>query len=203
MRFATVRRVVLPFLLTGVCLAVTHRPAPLPAQARATAQAPAANAMAAVLQRNLSIIEQEFVETADAMPADRFSFAPSSSMGEFTGVRTFAQEVTHVAAVNKNIFAALLGEKAPDMGTNENGPASLKTKAEIMQYLRDSFAMGHRAMATINQKNAMEKIDHPFGPRSRLDLAMISLTHPYDHFGQMVEYLRMNHIIPPTSRPGH
>lgn len=196
MRYSTVQRLLLPFVFTGLCLALTHRPA----RAHA-AQASAGDAMTAALQRNLSDVEREFVATADAMPADRFFFAPSPSMGEFAGVRTFAQEVSHVAAVNNSTFAALLGEKAPDTGTDENGPASLKTKAEVMKYLRDSFALGHRALATINQSNALQPVGSRPGARTRLGMAAFVTNHANDHFGQMVEYLRMNHIIPPTSRP--
>ncbi len=77
----------------------------------------------------------EFVPAAEAMPEDKFGFAPSN--GEFKGVRTFAEQIKHVAAVNFIFGAAILGEKVPvDVG-DESGPASLKTKAEIINYLKD------------------------------------------------------------------
>jgi hypothetical protein len=101
-----------------------------------------------VLDRSFSGIEKEFVDAADAMPEDKYSFVPTT--GEFKGVRTFAEQVKHVAATNFQVFAAVLGEKPP--AGDDNGPA-LKTKAEIMKYLRDSFAYGHKAIATINDQN--------------------------------------------------
>jgi uncharacterized damage-inducible protein DinB len=155
--------------------------------------------IASVLDRQLSIVEHEFVSAAEAMPEEKYSFAPTN--GEFKGVRTFAQQVKHVAGANHIFFGAILGEK-PAEG-EENGPASVKTKAEILQYLRDSFALGHRAMATITPENAVTPVEHPlFGPfDNRLAIASIACWHPFDHYGQMVEYLRMNGIIPPASRP--
>jgi len=90
-----------------------------------------------VLDRTVSNMEHEFVPAAEAMPEDKFGFAPSN--GEFKGVRTFAQQIKHVAAVNYELGAAILEEKPPmDIG-DEAGPASITTKAEILKYLKDSF----------------------------------------------------------------
>jgi uncharacterized damage-inducible protein DinB len=155
--------------------------------------------IASVLDRQLSIVEHEFFSAAEAMPEEKYSFAPTN--GEFKGVRTFAQQVKHVAAANYLFFSAILGEKPPE--GDENGPASVKTKAEILKYLRESYAMGHRAFATITPENAVTPVEHPLsGPfNNRLAIASIACWHPFDHYGQMVEYLRMNGIIPPASRP--
>ena len=153
-----------------------------------------------ILDRLTSNIEHEFVAAADAMPEDRYSFAPTN--GEFKGVRTFAQQVKHVAAVNYIFGAAILSEKVPvDVG-DESGPASLTTKADILKYLKDSFAYVHKAVATINEKNVVETVRSPFGEGSvsRLGLATSVPAHGYDHYGQMVVYLRMNGIVPPASR---
>ena len=153
-----------------------------------------------VLDRLTSNVEQEFVAAADAMPEDKYSFAPTN--GEFKGVRTYAQQVKHVAAVNYIFGAAILSEKVPvDVG-DESGPASLTTKADILKYLKDSFVYVHKAVATINEKNVVETVRSPFGEGSvsRLGLATSVPAHGYDHYGQMVVYLRMNGIVPPASR---
>ena len=153
-----------------------------------------------VLDHSVSNAEQEFVSAADAMPADKFGFAPSN--GEFKGVRTYGEQIKHVAAVNYMFGAAILGEKVPvDVG-DESGPASLKTKAEIMTYLKDSFTYVHKAILTINEKNLVEPMKSPFGEGTvtRLSLATSVSAHASDHYGQMVEYLRMNGIVPPSSR---
>lgn len=153
-----------------------------------------------VIDRQFSGMEREFVPAAEAMPADKYDFAPTN--GEFKGVRTFAQQVKHVAAVNYMIAAALLGEKPPVDVEGENGPAAMKTKEQIVKFLKDSCAYTHKAIATLNEKNLVEMIDGPFGGKgSRLGLANTTIGHSFDHYGQMVEYLRMNGIIPPASRP--
>ncbi len=158
-------------------------------------------AISRILDNQVRTIESEFVPAADAMPEDKYSFAPTN--GEFKGVRTFTQQITHVAATNWMVGGAILGEKPPaDIGEGENGPANLKTKADIMKYVKDSFAYAHKAAGSITDQNATEVIKTPFGGTgTRLSLATIFAWHSFDHYGQMVEYLRMNGIVPPASRP--
>jgi hypothetical protein len=153
-----------------------------------------------VLDRTVSNLENEFVPAAEAMPEEKYGFAPTN--GEFKGVRTFAQQIKHVAAVNYELGAAILEEKPPvDIGA-ESGPASVQSKAEILKYLKDSFVYVHKAIQTIDEKNLVETVKSPFGEGmvSRMGLATSVSWHGYDHYGQMVVYLRMNGIIPPASR---
>src|ERR1700693_5248774 len=153
-----------------------------------------------VLDRTVSNVEHEFVPAGEAMPEDKFGFAPTN--GEFKGVRTFAQQIKHVAAVNYELGAAIMEQKPPvDIG-DESGPASITTKADILKYLKESFEYVHKAIATINEKNVVETVRSPFGEGkvSRMGLAISVAWHGYDHYGQMVEYLRMNGIVPPASR---
>jgi len=155
---------------------------------------------AQVLDRSVKNMEGEFVSAAEAMPEDKFGYAPSG--GEFKGVRTYGEQIKHVAAVNYIFGAAILGEKVPvDVG-EESGPASLKTKAEIISYLKDSFAYVHKAILTITDKNLVEPMKSPFGEgtMTRLSMAAGVTAHGFDHYGQMVVYLRMNGIVPPASR---
>jgi DinB superfamily len=156
--------------------------------------------VAQVLDRGLSGVEKEFVSAADAMPEDKYSFAPTN--GEFKGVRTFAQQVKHVAAVNYMVGAAILEGKPPVELGSENGPDSLKSKAEMVNFLKDSFAYLHKAVGSINEGNLLNPIKSPFGggTTTRLGMATLIVGHCFDHYGQMVEYLRMNGIIPPASR---
>src|SRR5690242_12592133 len=147
----------------------------------------------------ISIGEKEFTGAAEAMPEEKYSFAPTN--GEFKGVRTFAEQVKHVAATNYIFGAAILNEKPPVDTGGENGPDSIKSKAEIMKFLKDSFAYLHKAVASINEKNQLDMVDL-FGMKlARGSVGTFSTAHPFDHYGQMVEYLRMNGIIPPASRP--
>jgi uncharacterized damage-inducible protein DinB len=134
------------------------------------------------------------------MPEDKYDFAPTT--GEFKGVRTFAQQVKHIATANYMFGSVVLAEKPPlDLG-GENGPDSIKTKADIMKYLNDSFAYLHKALASLTDENQLQQVDSPFGMKGpRLAFASFAVAHPLDHYGQMVEYLRMNGIVPPASRP--
>jgi DinB superfamily len=143
-------------------------------------------------------VERALVRTADAMPEDKFSFAPTN--GEFKGVRTFADQVKHVAGSNYSMAAAVLREKLP--ADVEKSFDSMNSKAEIMKGLTDSFAYLHKALSSINEKNETELIKSPDSekPLARLEVADLALWHNWQHYGQMVEYLRMNGIIPPTSR---
>jgi len=165
-------------------------------------QAPQNPTIANTLDFQLTLVEFEFVSAAEAMPEDKYSFAPTN--GEFKGVRTFAQQVKHVAALNNRFFSSLLGEAvATGPAEGENGPDSVQTKEQILKYLRDSFALGHKAIATITADNALADVKSPPIPffKTRLAIASFVAVHAMDHYGQMVEYLRMNGIIPPASRP--
>jgi hypothetical protein len=161
----------------------------------------------AVLERNLKSLENDVVPAADAMPEDKYDFKPTNDLvkgSEFTGVKTFAQQVKHIAVTNELINAVLEGKPQPVPDAESDlGPNNLTTKAQIMQYLKDSFTHSHAALATITKSNIDEQVRNPFGSgtRPRLSGALIILGHTQDHYGQMVEYLRMNGIIPPASRP--
>jgi uncharacterized damage-inducible protein DinB len=153
-----------------------------------------------VLDGTVKIIESEFVPAAEAMPEDKYGFAPTN--GEFKDARTFAEQVKHVAAVNYIVGATILGEKPPvDIG-GEKGPENVKTKADILKFLKDSFEYAHKAIATINDKNSLEPIKNPFGKDSttRVGMATVFAWHGFDHYGQIAVYLRMNGIVPPASR---
>jgi hypothetical protein len=156
--------------------------------------------VAQVLNDSVSGAEKELMSAAGAMPEDKYSFAPTN--GEFKGVRNFADQLKHIAAVNYIAGAAILGEKPPvDVG-GESGPASIKSKNEIIKFANDSFVYLNKAISSINEKNMLAPIKHPFGdaPATRLGLAVLAAQHIFDHYGQMVEYLRMNAIVPPASR---
>jgi len=173
----------------------------------ARAQQPGATpgpTLASMMEAQLGLVESTLVPAAEAMPADKYSFAPVE--GRFNGVRTFALEVRHVATANFIVYSAMLGQ-APPAGVTVagagNGPEDLKTKEQIVQYLKDSYALGHKAMAALTAANAMTPLDHPPiaipSLNTRLALAIFSFSHASDHYGQMVEYLRMNGIVPPAS----
>lgn len=156
---------------------------------------------ASALDRDFTGVEREVVPAAEAMPEDKYEFVPTQ--GEFKDVRNFGAQIKHIASVNYIIGGVILGEKPPvDLGTGEDGPASVKSKAEIVKYLKDSFAYAHKAISSITAANVLTPIKAPWGPdmTTRLNMAVTAVSHPFDHYGQIVEYLRMNSIVPPASR---
>ena len=152
------------------------------------------------LDDRLTVIEQQVVPAADAMSEEKFSYAPTG--GAFAGVRTFAEQVTHLAASNWQIGSKVLGVQPPPGTHDETAPSAVRTKAEIMEYLRGSFAILHRAISTVDDTNLMVPLPGLTGTweRTRLGLIIDSFAHSSDHYGQMVEYLRANGIVPPASR---
>jgi uncharacterized damage-inducible protein DinB len=144
--------------------------------------------------------EKEIVPAAEAMPEEKFTFAPAD--GEFKGVRTFADQIKHLSAANYQLAARILGEKPPHDERNETAPESVRTREQVIDYLKGSFAYLHKAVATVNERNFTDPIPGTKGTwqRTRLGIGIDAVAHSYDHYGQMVEYLRMNGIVPPASR---
>ena len=191
-------RIALALLLTaGVAPAQT-----LTTKKPAKATADKAPAIGQVLDRQLANLEREFVPAAEALPEDKFKFAPTN--GEFKGVKTFAQQVKHVSAVNYFLGSQILGEKPPaEVGNPEMGPDTLKSKAEIVKYMKDSFAYARKAIQSVTAQNGSRSVKNPFGQGpdfTPIGMATLLAFHGMDHYGQMVVYLRMNGIIPPASR---
>ena len=154
-----------------------------------------------IFDQELTMLEHELVPLAEAMPADKFNFAPTH--GEFKGVRTFGQQAGHIGAVMYMVSASVLGEKVPaEAGEGENGPPSLKTKDDIVKYLKAAVAYAHKAMNSLTDANLTAMVKSPFGEGDvpRVSMASVITWHSFDHYGQMVVYARMNGIVPPASR---
>jgi len=164
----------------------------------------ASTALSAALDVWVTNTEKLLVPAADAMPEERYSFTPDGAecRGEFKGVRTFAEQVKHLAAANYQLGALILGEKPPHREQGEAAPTSVQSKAEIMDYLKGSFTHLHRVAAAMDEKNATDTVDLPGRKNAgtRVGFLVDALAHSQNHYGQMVEYLRMNGIAPPASR---
>jgi uncharacterized damage-inducible protein DinB len=195
------------FLVVTAALSV----AAASAYAQATKSSPAAGAspstpptIASAIDREISIIEKEVVEAAEAMPENKFDFSPEKLNlpgSDYKGVRTFGEQLKHIAASNYLIWSPITGEKPPDTVNEGKGPDNMKAKADIIKFVKDSFAFGHKAVATLNSSNLVEPITSSSGRQTtRLFLATFAPAHCFDHYGQVVEYLRMNGIVPPASR---
>ena len=159
--------------------------------------------VATLYNAQLRMAEGEIVSLAKAMPESAYNFAPTN--GSFEKVRTFGQQAKHIAAVIYLAASAANQEKTPvDVGAEENGPANVKTKAEIVQFLEDAFTYGHKVMATLTAANQLDLVKAPFPgmpDTARAGIANLTIWHSFDHYGQMVVYARMNNVIPPASQP--
>jgi uncharacterized damage-inducible protein DinB len=162
---------------------------------------PGAPSIGKILDGEIKSVEGEVVSLAEAMPADKYDFSPKGE--KFEGVRTFSQQMTHIAAVNYMVSAAALGEKNPsEAGPGENGPESIKGKEAVVKYLKDSFAYAHKAAAAMTTANALDMMPPPFGKAKTPRMAALSIVpwHSFDHYGQSAVYARMCGIVPPASR---
>jgi hypothetical protein len=148
---------------------------------------------------SVSQIERNWMGVAQAMPAEKYGFAPSAAIFvpgqkvQYDGVRTFAQIVTHTIQANYNAFANIGGIK-PDVDTAAIG--KLTSKDDIVKALAATFAFAHKAVANVTAANAFLSVRGMQTPASMLAGA---IGHANDEYGHAVEYLRMNAIVPPAS----
>jgi uncharacterized damage-inducible protein DinB len=150
------------------------------------------------VSNSLQWSEDEFYSVAEAMPEAKYNYIPTA--GEFQGVRSFGEQVKHVACANYGFFNEIEG-KTPPQGCEKGGPSPAKTKPELLKYLKDSFDYGNKVLQTIDAKNALDRVEGPYaGPNTKLGLATAAVWHIADHYGQIVEYVRMNGIVPPPTQ---
>ena len=154
--------------------------------------------VAAQLNQQLSFVEKEIVDAAGAMPEDKYSFVPMNEFpnGNFRNVRNFAQQVLHVAGANDFLYGAIIPDE-----TRPSAPMASASKTEILNYLRDSFAFAHQAISTITADNMLmpvRRTPNQFAG-TNLEVAVFGCSHGTDIYGQIVEYLRMNGIVPPAT----
>jgi len=154
------------------------------------------------IERLFNKIEQDIMSSAEAMPEEKFNFSPESlsiKNSAFAGVRTFAGQIMHLATDNILIWSAITGDAVRSDIEDVNGPKSIGTKKEIIEYLKSSFAIGRKAISTLTAQNAMDMLEFRWRKLPRLDLVFYALTHANEHYGQMAVYLRACGIVPPPT----
>jgi uncharacterized damage-inducible protein DinB len=154
--------------------------------------------LAASVADPLEYAGDDLLGVAQAMPEDKYSFIPTS--GKFDDARSFAEQIKHVACAQFAFFNEFEGKKPPtDCEKGGHDPA--KTKAELIKYLQDSFAYSNRVLATLTMQNALDRVEGRYaGPNTKLGISVVAVWHITDHYGQLIEYLRMNGIVPPTTQ---
>jgi hypothetical protein len=162
----------------------------------------AADPIAQMHDAEVRRVEREILPLVEAMPADKFDFAPTS--GTFKGVRTFGLQARYIATIIYQYSSAVLQENPPvDTGVTDNGPDSIRSKDQIVAYFKGAIAFAHKAMDSLTVQNQLDIVKLPYGGplRPRVYAASWVGWHSYDHYGQMVVYARMNGVIPPASQP--
>lgn len=159
---------------------------------------PVAKTIADSVAGPLKLVEWQLLGVAEAMPESKYSFIPTA--GNFEDARSFGEQLKHVACAQFAFFNEMEG-KTPPAECEKGGPSKAASKGGLIQYLRDSFDYGNKVLAAMDQKNMLDRIEGRYaGPNSRLGMAVIAVWHMTDHYGQLVEYLRMNGIVPPVTQ---
>ena len=159
-----------------------------------SAQAPA-NPVADGIRGGWNGAKRNMLGSAKVMPEAKYSFKPVDS------VRTFGQILAHVAGANYEFCAAARGEKPPF--SEDAFEKSATTAAAIQKALQDSIAYCDAAYASLDDRNAAEIINGPFGggKEARATALMGNTNHNNEHYGNLVTYLRINGLVPPSSAP--
>lgn len=192
---------VLLFITIALAAATAQQPEPTAAEL-SRAETPAK-----AIMRTFEFQEYDVRSAAEAMPEDKWDFRPAPGLfknekPEFgpAEMRTFADQVKHVACSNFAFAAELDGTKPPE-ACDKGGPSPARTRKELLIYLRDSFVALNKSLSAITVKNMFDPIEGPYaGPNTRLGLAEVCVWHAADHYGQMAIYLRLNGLVPPSSR---
>jgi uncharacterized damage-inducible protein DinB len=146
----------------------------------------------------LQFAEGNFLGIAEAMPEDKYSFIPTT--GKFDDARSFGEQVKHVACAQFAFFNEFEGKKPPD-DCEKGGHDPAKSKVELIKYLKDSFDYSNAVLATLTAQNALDRVEGRYaGPSTKLGISVVAVWHITDHYGQLVEYLRLNGIVPPFTQ---
>jgi hypothetical protein len=161
-----------------------------------------ATPMGAAIMPALTNVENQIMSLAKAMPADKYSFAPSqaifvpSQKTDYTGVRTFGQLLIHVAQANYGFGATISSTAKPTI--DPKTLATLTSKDEIIAALAASFEFEHAVFNSLTPETAFVANQRGQTPLSQ---AAGEVGHVGDEYGQLVEYARMNGVVPPASMP--
>lgn len=193
-------RIAVPVIICGLALTSTaqSKARKEPAAKPASEENDIPKSIAESISGTLQFVEGSFLAVAEAMPEDKYSFIPSA--GKFDDVRSFGEQVKHVACAQFAFFNEFEGKKPPD-DCEKGGHQPARTKPELIKYLKDSFDYSNHVLATLTEKNALERVEGRYaGPNTKLGISVVSVWHITDHYGQLVEYLRMNGIVPPMTQ---
>ena len=193
-------RIAALLILCGVALSAVgkSKTSQESASKSATQQDDIPKSIADSVSGTLQFAEGNFLGVAEAMPENKYSFLPTT--GKFDDVRSFGEQVKHVACAQFAFFNEFEGKRPPD-DCEKGGHEPARTKSELIKYLKDSFDYSNHVLATLTAKNALDRVEGRYaGPNTKLGISVVAVWHITDHYGQLVEYLRMNGIVPPMTQ---
>jgi uncharacterized damage-inducible protein DinB len=183
-----------PVLLNAVLMAICALVVPLHAQQKLEAIKPADSPSKVVLD-SWNDIGRKLIAMAEDFPEDKYDFKPTPAQ------RTFAEQLLHAAGANYYFTYAARGDKTK---VDENPSRSIyKTKADVVAYVKKSFADGAAAIKAKGDKGMNDLVVDPFAHQHvRIyDWAYGFIEHCGEHYGQLVVYYRLSGLVPPESRP--
>jgi uncharacterized damage-inducible protein DinB len=166
--------------------------------AGALAQEPAspANPLSAGAKRSYDIIKGYIIRSAEKMPEEHYAFKPTPE------VRNFGELLGHIADANFVICATVAGEKPPMGGFEEavSLEKTKKTKADLSKVVSDSFAYCDKVHAGMTDAAGAEILPKTFvGQMSKLSFLEFNTHHDFEHYGNIVTYMRLKGLVPPSS----
>jgi uncharacterized damage-inducible protein DinB len=162
-----------------------------------TVEAQTANPLTAGAKRTYDIIKGYVTRSAEKMPEEHYAFKPSPD------VRSFGQLVGHLADANYGFCAGAAAEKPPMGGFD--GTVSIEktktTKADLAKALADSFAYCDKVHAGMTDAAGAAVVTFFTGEMAKLSILEFNTHHNFEHYGNMVTYMRMKNLVPPSSEP--
>jgi len=175
--------IAVPVMLAAACTQAPPAPPPAP---------PPSTAITASIRIPYEATKGFILKTAELVPEAKYSYQPTKE------VRTVAQLLCHIADANHMFCSAADGTKGPEQSAEKTA----KTKAEIQKALTDAFAHCDRVFSSLNDTTgAAEAIIAPINNLKTTKLGALSFdaAHNYEHYGNLVTYMRLNKIVPPSS----
>lgn len=150
-----------------------------------------ANPYTDAVRAQLAQVKDPIVRTAEKVPADVYAFKPTPE------VRSLGQLIGHIADSNYGICGSGGGEKPPVSGIEK----SMTAKADLQKALADSFAFCEKILGSMDDKKGSEVYKSFLGQQPRLMMLAFNNSHNYEHYGNLVTYMRLKGIVPPSSEP--
>ena len=179
----------LPALL--ICLSASNAVARAQENAPVATVAPPANVLSAYNRMMFRGVKAILLRSAEKMPEENYSFKPAES------VRTFGQIVGHVADSQYAFCSPVLGEKRASAEIEK----TKTSKADLIAALKDAFAYCDKAYEGMTDSSAVEMVKHMGRDTPKLGTLTTNSVHTIEHYGNLVTYMRMKNIVPPTSEP--